>query len=64
MRNGNPYLDEIVKLAGENAVLEAENKELKRLASKENKNKKRKAPRVEKRGRLIMFPVKKQGGVQ
>ena len=57
----DPRLAKIIQLAGENALLEAENKELKALARKNNKKGKRKAPKVEKRGRLIMFPIKKQG---
>ena len=56
----NLMLDTIQRLAGEIAVLEAENKELKALSRKDNKKGKRKAPKVEKRGRLIMFPVRKQ----
>ena len=56
----NLMLDTIQRLAGENAVLEAENKELKALARKNDKKGKRKAPKAEKRGRLIMFPVRKQ----
>jgi len=31
------------------------------LANKEKKKKKRKVPKVERRGRLIIFPIKKQG---
>ena len=58
--NQAKYHQWIEKLVGEKAVLEAENKELKALSRKDNKKKKRKAPKVEKRGRLIMFPVRKQ----
>ena len=58
--NQAKYHQWIEKLVAEKAVLEAENKELKAFARKNNKKGKRKAPKVEKRGRLIMFPVRKQ----
>ena len=58
--NEAQYQQWIENLAGEKAVLEAENEYLKGLISKNNKKGKRKAPKVEKMGRLIMFPARKK----
>jgi len=58
--NEAQYQQWIEKLAEEKAVLEAENEYLKGLIRKNNKKGKRKAPKVEKMGRLIMFPARKK----
>ena len=60
-------LDKVEYLARENVLLKFDKgkleeriKELEVLAKKESKKGKRKVPKVEKRGGLIIFPVKKE----
>ena len=49
----------------ENRRLEAQVEELEnQLDLAKGRKKKRKSPKVQRRGRLIMFPVGKQGGAQ
>ena len=63
----NQWIEKLIEeksvLKAENDELKAENEDLKALTRKNNKKGKRKAPKVEKRGRLIMFPVKKKGKI-